>query len=196
MDKIAQKWDKKFALTSCASASASEVLTQNVHLLPTEGRALDYACGLGGNALLLARNNFDIRAWDISQIAIDKLQHFANGQGLKITASVRDVETYPPEYHSFDVVVVSNFLHRPSFNALLDSIRPGGLLFYQTFIVNRVDEIGPSNPNYLLTPNELIRLCAGLEILVYREEGLQGNTELGWRNQAMIVAQKPVTNSS
>ena len=34
----------------------------------------------------------------------------------------------------FDVIVVSYFLHRPTFQALLDSLNPNGMLFYQTLI--------------------------------------------------------------
>ena len=33
-----------------------QVLADNVHLLPTTGIALDLACGLGANALLLAQH--------------------------------------------------------------------------------------------------------------------------------------------
>ena len=196
MNKTVEKWDKNFAHQSCEATSACEVLAQNTHLLPTKGKALDYACGLGGNALLLAQNHLNTHAWDISQVALDKLQHFASASGLTISVNTRDVEKQPPAYQSFDVVAVSNFLHRPTFSMLLDSIRPSGLLFYQTFIVDKASDVGPSNPDYLLKPNELIKLCAGLRVLVYREEGMQGNTELGWRNQAMIVARKPTSNMS
>ena len=49
---------------------------------------------------------------------------------------------------------------------------------------------GPSNPKFLLDKNELMHLCKGLEILVYREEGTTGCITEGWRNLAMIVAKK------
>ena len=51
-------------------------------------------------------------------------------------------------------------------------------------------ELGPSNPNFLLNKNELLHLCAGMEVLVYREEGTNGCIAEGWRNKAMIVAKK------
>jgi len=33
-------------------------------------------------------------------------------------------------------------------------------------------------------------MCQGMDILVYREEGQQGDVLLGWRNQAMVVARQ------
>lgn len=166
------------------------MLVQNRHLLPASGTALDYACGLGANAVLLAESNLVTHAWDISTVAINKLHDYAHSLSLEISTSVRDVEKFPPEADSFDVIVVSNFLHRPSFSKVVAALRHGGLLYYQTFIANKVNEIGPSNPEFLLATNELLQLCKDLEILVYREEGLQGNTRTGFRNQAMVVAKQ------
>src|SRR5882724_1266274 len=47
-----------------------QVLVENVHLLPTHGRALDVACGLGAGSIFLARHGLKVVAWDISPVAI------------------------------------------------------------------------------------------------------------------------------
>jgi 2-polyprenyl-3-methyl-5-hydroxy-6-metoxy-1,4-benzoquinol methylase len=48
------------------------VLAENEHLLPPGGgRALDLACGLGGNAVFLARRGFEVDAVDISEVGIE-----------------------------------------------------------------------------------------------------------------------------
>lgn len=190
MNEIAVKWNKIFAEQACDTAPGSDVLMQNRHLLPASGIALDYACGLGANAISLAQHNLETHAWDISDVALNKLNQYAKLRDLKIVTLVKDVEAQPPAPNSFDVIVVSNFLHRPSFPDLINALHHEGLLFYQTFITNKVNEIGPSNPDFLLASNELLHLCQGLEILVYREEGVQGDTNSGFRDQAMIVAKK------
>ena len=187
MNNDEKKWNAIYAQTT-DTVIACDVLRQNVHLLPVNAKTLDYACGLGGNALLLAKANFDSHAWDISQEAISKLSSFARSESLDITTQVRDLELHPPAANTFDVVVVSNYLHRPTFPDLIKSLTRNGLLFYQTFIKNKIEDIGPSNPDYLLDTNELLTLCGPLEVLVYREEGKQGDPTRGWRNQAMIVA--------
>jgi len=49
---------------------------------------------------------------------------------------------------------------------------------------------GPSNDVFRLADNELLRLFGALDVLVYREEGLVGDLETGFRDEAMIVARK------
>jgi len=165
-------------------------LAENTHLLPPAGDALDLACGLGGNALFLARRGFRVSAWDISPAAIARLAALAGLLGLKIEAQARDVEAGPFPREAFDVVAVSRFLARPLAGPICDSLRPGGLLFYQTFVRGKLDPCGPGNPDYLLAENELLELFDGLRVLFYREEGLVGDLSAGNRNEAYFVGQK------
>jgi SAM-dependent methyltransferase len=170
---------------------AAYVLWENQHLLPATGRALDLACGLGGNALLLAARGLDTWAWDISDIAVARVQAAAQQRGVTLHAEVRDVVACPPCAESFDVIVVSRFLERALVPALMEALRPAGLLFYQTFTQVTVGDVkGPMNPAYRLAPQELFRLFHPLRILVYREEGSVGDTTRGLRNEALLVAQK------
>ena len=66
------------------------------------------------------------------------------------------------------------------------------MIFYQTFTKLRVTEGGPRNPHFLLEDNELLHLFAALKVRVYREEGLLGELDSGFRNEAMLIAQKEV----
>lgn len=167
------------------------MLADHVHLLPPTGIALDLACGLGGNALLLAGKGLQVYAWDVSRVAIERLRLAAAEQGLNIAAEVRDVEQTPWPQTAFDVIVVSRFLCRSLAGPIMAALKPGGLLFYQTFVRAKAEGVGPSNPDYLLERNELLRLFSGLTVVAYREEGLIGDTSRGFRNEAMLVAVKP-----
>lgn len=186
------KWDEKYEQSAKQDINACRVLKENSHLLPKNGIALDYAAGLGGNALLLSECKLISHAWDISLVALNKLKQGADELKLSVITEVRDVEVNPPEAEKFDVIVGSNFLHRPTFADLITALHPGGLLFYQTFTQEKVSQQGPFNPDYLLKKNELLSLCSSLEILVYREEGVCGELKKGWRNQAMVVARKAI----
>ncbi|MDH5178468.1 MAG: methyltransferase domain-containing protein [Gammaproteobacteria bacterium] len=182
------KWDQRYRLNE-EPPVAARVLTENLHLLPAQGTALDFACGLGGNALLLAREGLETLAWDISPVAIVKLQQTADDQQLPVTAEVRDVMKHPlPEQH-FDVIVVSYFLERSLAPALQKALKPNGLLFYQTFNQTRLTGRGPQNPDYRLAENELPALFAGLKIRYYREDGLTGELTSGLRDESLLVAQ-------
>lgn len=183
-------WDERYR-AGTAVPVAAEVLADNRHLLPAQGRALDLACGLGGNALLLAAHGLDTEAWDSSAVAIARVQAQAQAQGLALTARVRDVVALPPTPDSFAVIVVSRFLERALAPALIAALRPGGLLFYQTFTRQRTESAqGPQNPAFLLDDGELLRLFAPLAPVVYREEALLGDTTRGWRNSALLIAQR------
>ncbi|MET0081068.1 MAG: methyltransferase domain-containing protein, partial [Candidatus Thiodiazotropha lotti] len=102
------KWDQRYADEEKVARPA-EVLLNNAHLLPKQGSALDLACGLGGNALFLASRGFVVEAWDLSAVAIQRLEQSARQQKLNnLHARVRDVENQPPSTEQFDVIVVSS----------------------------------------------------------------------------------------
>ena len=183
------KWNARYREAERAPPLPARVLQENLHLLPARGAALDLASGLGGNALLLARSGLRTHAWDIAEEALTLLRGFAAQQGLEIATQARDVAAAPPEPGSFDVIVISRFLERALAPALVRALRPGGLLFYQTFIRESVTDEGPRRPEFRLAPNELLSLFNELHVLVYREEGQVGDVTRGWRNEALLVAQ-------
>ncbi len=184
------KWDLRYRHAT-QDVAAAEVLRAAAHLLPQSGDALDLACGLGGNALMLAQQGLQTEAWDISAVAIERLQAAASERGLSnLRARVRDVEQQPPAEDSFDVIVVSFFLDRDLCPALAKALRKNGLIFYQTFSQTRVSNNGPANTAFRLADNELLNLFAPLKVLHYRDEGRTGDIRQGFRDQAMLVAQK------
>lgn len=184
------KWNRIYAAGDHGSLQAARVLLENTHLLPAAGKALDAACGLGANALLLAQHGLETYAWDISQTAIDKLQSRSTELNIQLQVETRDVNAFPPAPASFDVIVVSRFLERALIPQLIAALRKGGLIYYQTFIKDKTDDSGPRNPDYRLGTNELLCLFQALQILVYREEGTLGDLQQGFRNEAMLIARK------
>ncbi len=183
-------WERRHAEAPDLGAPAA-VLTENLHLAPRQGRVLDLACGRGANALVLAERGLEVHAWDRSETALERLQQAA--AGWRIRTQCRDVIEQPPAAEAFDLILVAHFLHRPLFPALRAALRPGGLLFYQTFDQHRLTGRGPSNPEFRLRDNELLTLCQGLAIRHYREEAAVGDTAAGRRDLAMIIAQRPPT---
>lgn len=189
MDRQAQeKWDRRYRQAR-ATPPAVAVVRENMHLLPPRGRALDIACGLGGNALALARQGLEVEAWDLSPVAVEHLQHEA--AGLPLTANVRDVLATHPPSATYDVITVAHFLERSLMPAIAAALRPRGLLFYQTFTQSRVDTRGPSDIRFRLRRNELLHLFPTLNVVLYREEDRLGDTHRGFRSEAMLIAQRP-----
>lgn len=188
---LREKWDARYR-QAAAPGSPSRVLSENAHLLPATGDALDLACGLGADALFLARRGFRVSAWDLSPVAVEAVRAQAGKDGLAILPAVRDIVAEPPPAAGFDVILVSYFLERGLAPTIVRALRPGGLLFYQTFTRDAVSDRGPSNPGYRLGRNELLDLFKSLVLRVYREEGRLGDTATGCRDLALLVAQRPV----
>jgi tellurite methyltransferase len=165
----AQKWDRRFAGADSAP-KAAKVLQDHTEFLSKHGHALDIACGLGGNALLLASLGLNTSAWDISATGLAKLQHFAGQQGLSINTQQIDLEadSFPAE--TFDVIIASHYLYRPLFPALISALNKGGVVFYQTFTNSNAGKGGPSNPAFLLGDNELLEVFSSLETLFYQQD--------------------------
>jgi len=75
---------------------------------------------------------------------------------------------------AYDLVVVTHYLHRPLFPAILAALRPGGTLVYETFTRAQAARGRPTNPEFLLEPGELLRLVAPLTVRDFREGDFEG----------------------
>ncbi len=189
MTALQHKWDNIYLSAEQASAPA-EILQQHLYLLPRQGQALELACGLGANALLLAEAGLAVDAWDISPVALQKLDRQAQTKGLQINTAAVLIDTDHLTGKSYDVIVISRFLDRTLCNAIMAALKPGGLLFYQTFTRHKLDKSGPSNPDYLLARNELLQLFAPLTVIYYQEYPAIGDLQRGNRNEAQLIGQK------
>ncbi len=185
-----EKWNKIYSKSREQVAAATTVVRENLHLLPDSGVGLELACGLAANSFALAGQGFKMDAWDISPVAVEQVNQRAAAEGISVSAVARDVVEQPPEPAHYDLAVVSHFLDRSIISSIINCLKPSGLVFYQTFSQTRVGESGPSNMAFRLADNELLSLFSGFKVLVYREEGLLGDTSKGFRNEAMLVAQK------
>ena len=195
MDKqLSDKWDKIYQ-SDVSPGEPASVLAGNLFLLPQKGAALDLACGLGANALVLAKQGLTTEAWDISAIALRRLQQQADAHALPIKTFTREItpDSFTSSY--FDVIVVSRFLDRSICNAIMESLKPNGLLFYQTYTRHKTSDLGPKKTRFLLAENELLQIFSPLTRVYYRENAGLGMIQQGLRNEAQFIGQKRVLNS-
>ncbi len=191
---VKKKWNQIYSSGDLLNSPPANVLTQFSFLLPKKGYALDIASGLGTNSIFLAQHGLHVEAWDISEQAQQKLQQKletnAEFSQLSLNSIVRDVQANPPAQCSFDVICVCYFLERSISRHIIQALKPNGLLFYETFIHEKVTDSGPSTPEFRLGENELLSLFSELHILQYQEYGTVGDVKQGTRNIASLVAQK------
>jgi SAM-dependent methyltransferase len=134
-------------------------------------RLLDVACGKGRHARLFAAHGVAVTAVDRDAEALAALEGVPG-----VTCECRDLEADPWPYAagSFDAVLVSNYLWRPTFDALLAAVRPGGVLLYETFMHGHERYGRPSRPEFLLGVNELLERCLPAFEIIAFEQGDDG----------------------
>lgn len=130
---------------------------------------LDLACGAGRHARLLAALGYRVEAVDRDETALEPLREVA---GVVVRSLDLEGDSWPFKAASFDGVVVTNYLHRPRLDSLLDLLKPNGVLIYETFMLGNEVFGKPSNPDYLLRPGELLERVAGRLSVVAFEQGL------------------------
>lgn len=132
---------------------------------------LDVACGAGRHMAWFAAQGFAVTGIDRASEALQAAQAFGTVVQADIeTAAWPLMDMDAP--HQFDVLVVTHYLWRPLFPTLLRSIKPGGLLLYETFAVGNETVGKPTRPDFLLLPGELLTLCQGLDVVAY-ENGFE-----------------------
>ncbi|MBF6057522.1 class I SAM-dependent methyltransferase [Thiomicrorhabdus heinhorstiae] len=179
----AEKWDRKYADADLNTPVAPcYVLKQHSRLLPFKGLALDLASGLGGNARFLSQCGLKVEAWDISDQALTILNNWASLNHLPIAPLLTDLDQMLFPYQRFDVIVVSRFLNRQLFQQIEQALKPGGLLFYQTFL-GPVYPQGIQNADFYLQSGELIKAFPSLRVQVYGEGWLASENSLDQENK-------------
>lgn len=140
------------------------------------GRGLDIACGSGRDLIYLATQDWKMTGVDRSAESLQQAEALARSSNVAINTHEIDMETGENPFsdfpeHSFDLITVSRYLHRPLFPYIKALIKPGGILLYQTFMVGcELSDIGhPRNPNFLLKPSELAETFSNAELLVNEE---------------------------
>lgn len=167
------------------SFKPAQFLVENIELLP-KGRALDVAMGTGRNAIYLAKMGFDVEGVDISPEAVDTALKSAGKAGVTIKAKVADLEAgYSIEKGAYDVIICFNYLQRSLIPQIKGGLRTGGMVVFETYIIDQAQFGKPKNPDYLLKHNELLRLFYDFRCLRYRE-GIMG----GRQAIASIIGQK------
>lgn len=126
------------------------------------GPVLDVACGAGRHAIVFAERGFEVFAVDRDDQALPGSIHF-------VRADLEGGGPWPWPGKRFAAIVVTNYLHRPLFPRLAESLDEGGVLIYETFMTGNEKFGRPSNPAFLLRPGELLQAFPGLATVAFEQ---------------------------
>jgi len=166
------------------SLEPAQFLVENVDILP-KGRVLDLAMGNGRNTIYLAKLGFDAEGIDISFEAVNTASELTQKAGVTAKTQVADLERHIIEKETYDVIICFNYLQRSLIPQIKDGLIKGGMIVYETFIVDQTQFGKPKNPDHLLWHNELLDMFRDFRCLRYREGIFEGPRAI-----ASIIAQK------
>jgi len=180
-----QKWDDKYRGGQRPTLEQAEpVLARHVQYLPASGQVLDLACGKGANALFLAQRGLDVLALDGSAAGLKLLQKAAEEKNLQARIQTRqaDLDHYVLPRASFDLIVVIRYLNRPLFASIEAALKPGGVLYYQTFNTEIRHSRPGFNQDFTIEKDELSNGFPGLEIQLSTTES---------QHYSLLIGRKP-----
>ena len=168
-----EKWNERYAGAGFyLGPEPSRFLSGNISLILTllpGKKALDIACGEGRNSIFLARNGFAVTGLDISEEGLAKADRWAKAEELVVAFRCTDLETF--EFtESYDLIINFNFLLRDLIPRMVDALKPGGVIVFDT-ILDAQTLKGFHNREFLLQPGELRTIFASFpgEIILYEE---------------------------
>ena len=136
--------------------------------LPDGGPVLDLACGAGRHARLFLERGHPVTAVDRDLSGIADLIGRPGLEALEI--DLEDGRRFPLAGRRFAGVVVTNYLYRPLFPALIAALAPGGALIYETFAKGNEGFGRPRRPEHLMNPGELLEVVRGrLRVIAYED---------------------------
>ena len=150
------------------AAEPSAWVARFAGLIAPGGTVLDLACGHGRHARFLEAGGWRVMAVDRDAAALAGL---AGHSGIEAVEADLETGVWPLGGRRFDGIVVANYLHRPLFPHLIGALQEGGVLLYETFMLGNERFGRPSNPDFLLRPNELLDAFAGRLNVVAFEQG-------------------------
>jgi SAM-dependent methyltransferase len=127
---------------------------------PGGGDALDLAAGTGRHTRYLAGLNWKVTAVDISDVALEKLE--ATTAGTQVQTVCTDLANYQLPPATFDLVVLYYYFDRSFFHAVINALKPGGLLICKL-------AVGRSSNPLALQEGELLQLTHRLHNINYTE---------------------------
>ena len=182
--KDKEKWNQKYQAAEFINGKEPcEWLAENAGLLEGKGKALDIACGEGRNAVFAASLGYDVLGIDIAETGIQKTQTLAGEKNLSIDTLVKDLDDFEFTENAFDLVLCFNFLDRRLFPGIRKTLKPGGLIFYETFNLDHLKHTSFKR-EWVLEYNELLEQFKNFRVLRYRE---MDRDEKGF---ASIIARK------
>ena len=171
MSDARKRWDGIWAARDHPTTAPEPWLEEIADALPTAGTAVDLAGGAGRNAAWLAARGLDVTVVDVSDEGLALAQRLAADRGLHVRTRQADLEAGELLDGSWDVVLITHFLHRPLLAGVADLMAPGGLLVVVHPTRSNLERHPKPSARFLLEDGELPGLLPSSLTIERYEEG-------------------------
>ncbi len=149
-------------------SDASPWIARFADLVPAGGRVLDVAAGGGRHTRFFLERGHPVAVVDRDTSGVADLRDDPTVEILEFDLEAGAPWPFPGR--SFDGVVVTNYLWRPVLADIVAAVAPGGVLIYETYARGNERFGKPRNPDFLLTPGELLDAVRGtLRVVAYED---------------------------
>lgn len=192
----AQTWNRRYDSPEFLFGTApNEWLREQAHLLPPRGRVLCVADGEGRNSVWLARQGFQVDAFDVADRAVDKARAFAQREGVSVDFAVADCDGFAWPEAAYDGVaaIFVQFADPPLrarlFERIVRCLKPGGVLILQGYTPKQLEYRtgGPPILSHLYTPELLQAAFADLSIIELKDYEAMVHEGQGHSGQSALI---------
>jgi SAM-dependent methyltransferase len=199
----AAMWNQRFAGDDYLfGREPNDYLRAKTPLLPAGGSVLCVADGEGRNSVWLARQGFQVQAFDASEVGVAKARRLASEAGVAVNNTVCDCEQWDWQPHRFDAVVAvfiqfaDPAMRERLFANMVRALKPGGVLILQGYTPKQLDYKtgGPGQLSHLYTAELMQEAFKDLqinELVEYEAELNEGTRHTGRSALLGLVAIKP-----
>lgn len=175
----AEFWNERYRAAPAAfGEGVTPVVAEWSPLFEPGARVLDVGAGEARNALFLARRGSKAAALDFARAGLDKAAARAAAEGLALDVIEKDLRAWKPEKGTWDGLVCV-FVHLlpderdALYRAMQCALAPGGVLVGEWFTPEQAGYAsgGPSAPDRLVTPEELVGAFGGAGEVLSCESG-------------------------
>lgn len=198
----ASMWNQRFSGDDYLfGQEPNDYLRAQAALLPAGGSVLCVADGEGRNSVWLAKQGFQVQAFDISEVGVAKARKLASDAGVSVDYTVSDCEQWKWTAQSHDgVVAVFIQFADPEMRArlfanMVNALKPGGVLILQGYTPKQLEYKtgGPGQLSHLYTADlirESFRDLQVVELVEYETELNEGARHAGRSALLGLVATK------
>ena len=198
-------WNKRFDTPDYIFGRApNEYLqTQAKRYLNKGDTVLCVADGEGRNSVWLAKQEMQVDAFDLSEVALSKAIALAKEEAVHVQFSLASTVAWDWQPNQYDAVVgifiqfADPVMRARLFAQMASTLRPGGLLIIQGYTPKQLEfkTGGPSILEHLYT-EDMIRTLIGelepIDLYLYEKELSEGPKHTGMSALLGLVARKPL----